>query len=150
MGTSYRNLPQNIKDKLGIKDAPKKPTAWKAAWHVIDGRRNYYRSHWEYHYALYLQMLKEKGKITEWEHEPHTFWFEGIKRGVCSYKPDFRVTHLNDSQEYCEVKGYYDSKSLTKIKRMAKYHPKVKFRVVDNVWFTQNNSALKVLIPDYK
>ena len=38
-----------------------------------------------------------------------------------------------------------DSKSQTKIKRMAKYHPQVKLRVVDKEWFKNNLQSIKSL-----
>lgn len=104
--------------------------SWKAGWREIAGRRIFFRSRWESNYGLYLQWLKEHGIIAEWEHEPETFWFEKIRRGVRSYLPDFRVTELNGSIAYHEVKGWMDPKSKTKIKRMAKYHAQVKLIVI--------------------
>ncbi len=103
----------------------------QAGWHTIGGQRSYFRSKMEANYARFLQWRKEQFQILSWEHEPHTFWFDGIKRGVNSYKPDFRVVHNNGAVEWIETKGFMDSKSKTKIKRMAKYHPTVKLLVVD-------------------
>lgn len=125
-------------------------STWKQEWREIDGRRIFFRSRWEFRYALYLQLLKETKNIKEWEHEPKTFWFDGIKRGTNNYKPDFRVVHNNDSEEWIEVKGYMDSKSQTKIKRMAKYHPSVNLRVVDKEFFKKNSKNLKVLIKSWE
>jgi len=105
--------------------------SWKQQWAEFGGKRNYYRSQWELNYARYLEMLKNLGEISEWEHEPDTFWFEGVKRGTVSYLPDFKVTENNGSIAYHEVKGWMDAKSKTKIGRMAKYHPAVKLIVVD-------------------
>jgi len=98
-------------------------TTWKAGWREIGGYRKYYRSRWEANYARYLQWLKERGEIADWQHEPETFWFEGIKRGVRSYLPDFRVTENNGRRPLHEVKGWMDARSKTTLKRMAKYHP---------------------------
>lgn len=125
-------------------------STWKQEWRVIDGRRIFFRSRWEFRYALYLQLLKERGEIKDWQHEPKTFWFEGIKRGTNNYKPDFLVTHKNDSEEWIEVKGYMDSKSATKIKRMAKYFPDIKLRVVDKSFFSKFSKPLKILIKDWE
>lgn len=105
--------------------------SWKAAWREIGEKRKYFRSAWEANYARYLQWLKEKGQIIEWEHEPETFWFDGIKRGCMSYLPDFRVTENDGSHSYHEVKGWMDDRSKTKIRRMEKYHPLVKLIVID-------------------
>lgn len=121
-------------------------SVWKQEWAEIGGKRNFYRSRWEYRYALYLEFMKKHGHVSEWEHEPTTFWFEGIKRGTNNYKPDFRVTFPSGAVEYFEVKGYMDQKSRTKIKRMAKYHPDVILRVIDKEWFKANGNTLKKVI----
>jgi hypothetical protein len=103
---------------------------WRASWREIGGKRKYFRSRWEANYARYLQWLKENGEIKEWEHEPETFWFDGIKRGCVSYLPDFRVTENDNSISYHEVKGWMDDRSKTKIARMAKYHPSIMLIVI--------------------
>jgi hypothetical protein len=121
-------------------------STWKQDWAEIGGKRNFYRSRWEYRYALYLEFMKKHKHIVEWEHEPKTFWFEGIKRGTNNYKPDFRVLFPSGNEEWIEVKGYMDSKSATKIKRMAKYHPDVKLRVIGKEWFKENGGKLKNII----
>lgn len=108
----------------GSLGAPKvKRGSWLAGWREIGGKRNFYRSRWEANYARYLEWLKQNGKIAEWQHEPETFWFEAIKRGVRSYKPDFRVWEQNGQSNLHEVKGWMDARSKTTLKRMAKYHP---------------------------
>jgi hypothetical protein len=119
-----------------------KPT-WKQGWANVGDKRCYFRSKWEFQYACFLQYLKLDGKIIDWEHEPDTFWFENIQRGTRSYMPDFKVTHNNQTYEYVEVKGYMDSKSQTKIKRMAIYYPEIKLRVVGKDWFKENREKIK-------
>lgn len=106
--------------------------SWKAAWREIGGINKYFRSRWEANYARYLEWLKEKGEIRGWLHEPKTFWFEGIKRGCMSYLPDFEVTGIDGALTYHEVKGWMDDRSVTKIKRMAKYHPEIKLLIIDS------------------
>jgi hypothetical protein len=123
---------------------------WKQEWKEVGGKRHFFRSKWEYRYALYLQFLKEKCEILDWEHEPKTFWFDGIKRGVNNYKPDFLVMHKNNSEEWVEVKGYMDAKSKTKIKRMAKYYPNIRLRVVEKDFFTKNGKMLKAVIVNWE
>lgn len=98
---------------------------------TIGGKTYYYKSSWESDIAAYLEFLKNKKEISDWEYEPHTFWFERIKRGVRSYKPDFRVTNTDGSQYYIEVKGWMDSRSATKLKRMRIYYPEVRVDVID-------------------
>lgn len=114
-------------------------------WREINGERIFFRSLWEYKYALYLQYLKKQEKILDWQHEPQVFWFDGIRRGCTNYKPDFRIDNFDGSREWIEVKGYYDAKSLTKIKRFRKYFPAEKLRLIDSKWFRANSSKLSLL-----
>ena len=118
---------------------------WKG-WLEIDGKRMYLKSNWERRYCLYLSFMKKHGHIVDYDYEPETFWFKGIKRGCVSYKPDFRVLFPSGNVEYMEVKGYESSKDRTKYKRMAKYHPDVKLRVIGKEWFKENGSKLKNII----
>jgi len=110
------------------------------------GKRCYFRSQWEVKYAKYLDFLKKQGKIKEWTYEEDEFWFEKIKRGVRSYKPDFKIYNNDDSFEYVEVKGFWDAKSLTKIKRMGIYHPEIKISAVDSEFFKRMNKIFKGFI----
>ena len=92
------------------------------------GRRSdldnaYFRSRWEANYARYLNSQERNGEILRWEFEPHTFYFDQIKRGSIHYTPDFRVWELDGNYTWREIKGYMDQKSRTKLKRFAKYYP---------------------------
>lgn len=122
----------------------------RAGWRIIGQSRKYYRSRWEANYARYLEWLAAAGKVVSWEHEPETFWFDGIKRGSVSYLPDFRVTMPDGSVEYHEVKGWMDSRSRTKIKRMAKYHPGVKLVVIDSKAYAAIERAVGGIITDWE
>jgi hypothetical protein len=130
------------KNKNGTYAMPRHKTTWKSGWREIGGLRKFYRSKWEANYAYYLQTLIESGEIAEWKHEPDTFWFEGIKRGCVSYLPDFRVTRPDGSIYYVEVKGWMDSRSVTKLKRMKKYHPKVELLLVDSKAYRAMDKAI--------
>ena len=143
MGIHISQLPQSVKDKLGLKD-----TAYKQFWAIVGNKPPiFFRSTWEFYYALFLEKLRQEGKIKDWKHEPKCFWFENIKRGVRSYLPDFCIIHNNGTEEWSEVKGFYDSKSQTKMKRMAKYYPEVNIRLVGSDWFKQNLKSCKALQP---
>ena len=143
MGLHISQLPQEVRDRLNLKV----PTH-KQFWAIVgDKQPIYFRSSWEYYYSIFLEKLRQERKILDWKHEPKCFWFEGIKRGVRSYLPDFCITHLNGSEEWSEVKGYFDSKSQTKMKRMAKYYPDVNIRLVGSEWFKTNLKACKSLEP---
>lgn len=98
----------------------------------IGRKKHFFRSRWEANVALYLESLKKQKAITEWQYEPCTFWFEKIKRGVVSYKPDFLVFYKNGESKFIEVKGWMDNRSKTKLKRMAKYYPGVTVELWDS------------------
>lgn len=131
--------------------AQERPNAsWKAGWREIGGTRKYYRSKWEANYAYYLEWLRQIGQIEAWLHEPVTFWFEGVKRGSVSYLPDFWVKEKNGAEAYHEVKGWMDDRSKTKIRRMAKYHPKVKLIVIDSKGYAALKKSVDRLVPGWE
>jgi hypothetical protein len=111
---------------------------------------HYYKSKAERRYACFLQWLKEIGNIAEWQYEPKTFWFEGIKRGCVSYKPDFMVKLASGLHHWVEVKGYMDSKSKTKLARFKRYFPEERLTVIDGTWFKRNSPKLKGLVPGWE
>lgn len=100
-------------------------------WFEKDGKMIFMRSSWELNYAHYLNWLVTLKQIAGWKYESAVFWFEKIRRGVRSFKPDFEVTLLNGGTEFHEVKGWMDDKSRTKLKRMRIYHPSVKIVLID-------------------
>lgn len=123
---------------------------WKAGWREVGLQRCYFRSRWEANYARYLEWLKCIGQIASWEHEPHTFWFEGIKRGVVSYLPDFRVTEKSGAIQWHEVKGWMDARSKTCIARMARYHPKELLIVVQEKQYNEIKRKVSTLIQGWE
>lgn len=136
-----------LKRRIKIKETGKSRVfKSNAGWRTIRSRRIYFRSGWEVNYAWWLQFLKEQKQIQEWEYEPKTFWFEAIKRGTRSYLPDFKVTRLDGTHFWVEVKGYMDSKSATKIKRFRKYFPKEELKVIDKVWFANHKQTCPLVI----
>ena len=141
MGKHINEIPKEVRETLGL-TVPQHKQFWAR---IGEKDPIFFRSSWEYYYAIFLEKLRQEKKIIDWKHEPKVFWFEGIKRGVRSYLPDFCVIHLNNTEEWCEVKGYFDSKSQTKMKRMAKYYPNVKIRLVDASWFKVNLKDCKAL-----
>lgn len=133
-----------------MKFGRKETTAWAQGYRTVGGRRLFFRSSWDANYARYLQHQKDQGQILEWEYEPDTFYFRGIKRGCVSYKPDFRVTGTDWITYYIEVKGWMDAKSATKIKRMRKYYPHTVLVVVTAPEFRKLARDLAPLIPDWE
>lgn len=73
------------------------------------------RSGWE---ANVCRVLKSYG--IPFEFEPAVFTFP-VKRGNKSYKPDI---YLPTTNEWIEVKGYFDKDSMIKMRRFKKYYPK--------------------------
>lgn len=141
-----------LKTKLaryGTLAPPRSGLTWKSGWRVISDQRIYARSRWEANYARYLEWLVARKEIASWEHEPITFWFEGIKRGTVSYLPDFRVTSMDGSIVYHEVKGWMDPRSRTKLDRMARYHPTVTVIIIDKRWFKANR-ILAAILPGWE
>lgn len=98
----------------------------------INGTTIYFRSKWEANYALYLDFLIDHNEIEKWEFEPDTFVFDKIQFGTRSYTPDFKIFNKDGSIEYHEVKGFMDSRSKTKLKRMQKYYPEIKIVLIDS------------------
>lgn len=110
----------------------------------------YFRSAWEANYARYLKWLVSQGAIKSWEFEPDEFWFDKIKRGTRSYKPDFKVIENDGQVVYYEVKGYMDDKSRTQLRRMAKYYPQVKVIVIDSKCYQDIRLQASRLIPNWE
>lgn len=138
------------KDANGGVNAGRSRGSWKAGWREIGGKRNFYRSRWEANYARWLEWLKQRGEIKDWQHEPETFWFEAIKRGVRSYKPDFRVWENDGTSLLHEVKGYMDARSKTTLKRMAKYHPAEKIMVIREAGYNEIARKVGPFIADWE
>lgn len=124
--------------------------SWMSGWRDIGGKRNYYRSRWEANYARYLEWLKANGQIKDWQHEPETFWFENVKRGVRSYLPDFKVWENNGLVAFHEVKGWMDARSKTCIRRMAKYHPQQRLIIIDGQQYRAIRLKAMSLVPGWE
>jgi hypothetical protein len=110
----------------------------------------YVRSSWEANYARYLNWLVEQGQIAKWEYEPDVFEFVTVKKGSRFYVPDFKITNLDGSIEYHEVKGWMDPKSVTKLKRMAKYYPDIVLHVIDQDVYRAVAKTMKRVIPNWE
>lgn len=136
--------------RLGLYAASKNYSRSSSGWVELGGQRFYARSSWEENYGRYLEWLRLRKEIKAWEHEPETFWFHKIKRGVRSYLPDFKVYMNNGAVEFHEVKGWMDSKSKTKIKRMKKYYPEVSLDVIDSKRYAALSKSLGKVIPNWR
>ena len=105
---------------------------FKQGWSTVGGKTHWFRSGFEVRWARYLEFLKQEGEIYDWVYEPKDFYFEGIRRGTVSYKPDFQVYYYNIAPPYIwhETKGYLQQKNVTQLRRMAKYYPNEKIILV--------------------
>lgn len=103
--------------------------AARPRWATVGDQRYYFRSGAEVDHARRLESDRRLGVVRSWEYEPIRFFFDGIRLGVTSYAPDFRVIYEDGRTEYHEVKGYMDAASITALRRMEKYFPHVVVRL---------------------
>jgi len=149
MSISRRYL---MKDGVMIKRAPSDKEG-KSRYRT--GKRDdlgglFVRSSWEANYARFLKWLKQHGEIINWEYEPDTFWFEGIKKGTYTYTPDFKITNKDGTVEYHEIKGHWTSKGRTQVKRMKKYYPEITLKIIDGDVYKALVKDCKNLIPGWE
>lgn len=107
------------------------------------------KSNAEYSFALMLDRLQQAGEVVEWLYEPTKFWFEGIRAGTTSYRPDFYVIWAGDAEHiYYEIKrGNIQQKDITKYKRLAKRYPDVVLvLVVPKIPQGRSKSAIRMRI----
>lgn len=109
----------------------------------------YFRSSWEANYARYLNWLKSVGVIASWLYEPQVFEFP-VKRGNTSYTPDFKVTSIDGSYSWHEVKGWMDAASKTKLKRMAKFYPSEEVIIIGKKEYYEIARAIKNALPGWE
>jgi hypothetical protein len=110
----------------------------------------FFRSSWEANYARYLNLLIQDKRILKWEFEPDTFIFEKEIRGAKSYMPDFKITNLDNSIEYHEVKGWMDPKSKSKLKKFAKYYPTIKLILIDSKEYRKLEKQYKTTLTHWE
>ena len=75
----------------------------------------YFRSAWEANIARCFNHLG-----IHWEYEPKRFIFEDTGDGILSYCPDF---YLSGTDNWVEVKGWMDDKSIERLEKFSKYYP---------------------------
>lgn len=124
--------------------------SWKAGWREVGPQRIFARSRWEANIARMLEFRRMAGDLISWEHEPVTFWFEKIRRGVRSYKPDFRIIEKGREPYFIEVKGWMDARSKTTLRRMKKYHPAVVVDVIDSKRYAVIKKQLQHIVEGWE
>lgn len=110
----------------------------------------FFKSAWEANYARYLMFLVKVGEIIKWAYEPTTFWFEKIRRGIRSYKPDFQVWPKTGPDYFVEVKGWMYRGSQTKLNRMKKFYPEARIVLVGPKEYRAIARTAAGLIPEWE
>ena len=108
------------------------------------------RSRWEANVARYLNWLQAKGEIKKWLYEPQRWFFPEIKSGVTSYLPDFWIENPDDTTYWLEVKGWWDARSKTAVKRFRKYYPEEELKIIDGVAYKKLEKELKDVILNWE
>ena len=97
---------------------------------TANGRVIKFRSKLEAKWSRYLDLLIRDGEIKYYDYEPFYFEFPEIRHGVTRYKPDFKIYLPDGSVRWEELKGCLNPKSLTRIRRFAKYYPFEKLHLI--------------------
>ncbi len=87
----------------------------------VGGKTCTYRSKLEYRWAVWCQLRKEQGIITEWWYEDETLELETKCGDTKRYIPDFTI-ETEDGYEFEETKGWFTAPSATKIKLAAQQY----------------------------
>jgi hypothetical protein len=143
-------MPSTVRTSFAQKPKQARIYHSNQGYRVVGQKKIYFKSGWEVNYAIFLEFLKKKYQIQDWLYEPATFWFNNIKRGVRSYKPDFKIIRLDGTHYWAEVKGYMDAKSLTKIKRFRKYYPEEELQLIEKKWFIDKQRRLPLLCESWE
>lgn len=105
---------REIRHQLNLRRNQQMPFGTICGGKRADLDYTFFRSKWEANYARYLTQMG-----TVWEYEPKTFEYP-LKKGTRFYTPDFRLV---EHDIWVEVKGRWDAKSKTKLRRFKKYFP---------------------------
>lgn len=116
--------------------------SWKQGVRLIDGVEYRFRSSWENNYARYLNQLVKESKIKKWEYEKDRFYLKKINK---TYIPDFKITNMNNSLEYHEVKGWQEETFILKMNEFVKLFPNNKFVLINKKWFMDNKKLAKII-----
>lgn len=125
----------------------RKNCSWKQGWRKIENKTYFFRSKWEANYAKYLNFLKNKEIIKNWEFEPRTFVFSN---GINSYLPDFRILTNKNNIEYHEVKGWFDERSKRNIDFMKKEYPDIILKIIDEKTYKAIKNEYSNKIKDWE
>jgi len=116
-----------------------------------NGRRDdlgdmWFRSSWEANYARVLNHLMGSYVVRDWEFEPTTFDLGDVG----SYLPDFKVTSIDGSSAYHEVKGYMTDEAQAKLDAMEVQHPETRVVLIDPGVYGVLSETYASLIPEWE
>lgn len=97
----------------------------------INHKDYYFKSSWEYEFALILERIKNEGFIISWSYEPIRFIFEDVKQGIRSYLPDFVVFNKKGESIFFEVKGWKMENGMKRIEMFKERYPNIKLYIID-------------------
>ena len=97
---------------------------------TIGGKVYHFRSKFECQWAKYLQFLKDKKQIHDWQYEPYRIYFQNCTRGPYSYLLDFLITENSGATLWQECKGELDSDAASKFRLMAEQRPQERIELV--------------------
>lgn len=97
---------------------------WIIVFNGQEDYKLYARSGYEISVANYLALMARNKYVHYWKHENLELRFDGVKRGCLLWIPDFTTYDEQDRIiNIYEVKGKFEPKDSTKIKRIKKFHP---------------------------
>ena len=91
-----------------------------------------YDSKKEAYYARELDLRVKAKYIKSWVGDKKTLRFDLIVNGkkICTYTPDFEITHNSGLVEYIDVKGVETTVFKLKFKLIKALYPELVFRTV--------------------
>jgi len=119
----YRQLAKRIEKNYSQYSRVK--SGWITLWNGECEYKFYARSKYEEVAAKMLSAWVRVRPGFKWCHEDITLHFEGYRRGCVCYVPDFTLYCRGEIFAIYEVKGRFQGKDATKIKRFQKAHPEL-------------------------
>ena len=110
----------------------------------VGGKTYTYRSKLEYRWAVWCQLRKEQGIILKWRYEDEVLELESEKfRDPVTYIPDFTIQTVDNDYEFEECKGWFTSKSATKMKLAATQYENPITLIFANLCANSKNSKTR-------
>lgn len=105
-----------------------------------------FKSSWEANIARLLNYLN-----IDWEYELATNCFAvEVKSGTTYYHPDFKVFKKDNSYYWFEVKGFWNQKSLEKVRSFYEKYPNERIELIDNDIYYMLQEKYSSIIPHWE